>query len=258
MGTMDPRKPIKSMMMYAFKEKLCRLMQHGLKKPIEMSALPMKCWNKARVEAARKEQVALKKFEAAQAKKTSYAPGVPVPPSSKKADKKAAKRLKKLEKVEKRPKPALSSAEKAAAKAEAKKKEDIRKLSLNGVYEDCADEGANCACNGHVLFGRKFAMGTVKATAVQMKMWKGVERKVTGTVKCAYTKNNKIFTTDPAPGKPKKCMCRQETKGEALSNVVDRGADLYAKAFAAGHSHALDVCKAKGKGKRKGKDKGKG
>jgi len=126
MGTMDPRKPIKSMMMYAFKEKLCRLMQHGLKKPIAMSPLPLKCWNNSTIAAAAKEQLALKNFEAAQAKSAAaQAKSMgPVPKSSKKDDKRLKQLEKQLEKKAKEPKSPPSSAEKAAEKAEAKRKED--------------------------------------------------------------------------------------------------------------------------------------
>jgi len=88
MGTMNPKKKVMSLMMYAFKEKLCRLMQHGLKEPIHLSPTPTKCWSKKAVRKMAREQRRLKRFEAAQARNTTYISGTKDPMPMKGKEKK--------------------------------------------------------------------------------------------------------------------------------------------------------------------------
>lgn len=120
MGTMNPKQTIKSLMMYAFKEKLCKLMQHGLKKPIHLSPIPPKCWDPDEIQKLAKEQLALKQFEEEEAKKNTFDPGVPVPPEDKKAEARTEKLEKDLEKERQRPPEEPSPMERAAEADEAK------------------------------------------------------------------------------------------------------------------------------------------
>jgi len=228
MGMMNPKKPVVSLLLYALKSKLCKLMRpavpqqtggtRGKKGTIfELSQVkadppPQTCWSPTASDRAKAEMAALAKLDAASTvetpedKKELGKEELPlkqvITPELKKEEKTAEKKLAATKGV---PKSLQLSPE------EIKEAEKEEEDPLVGSATKCAEEGEKCKCSGTVVYGRKFGTGNEENTLDTLKKFAFVEKQVTPSIMCT----NKEMIENPHPDVAKVCMCIDETSGEA-------------------------------------------
>jgi len=213
MGMMNPKKPIASLLLFAFKSKICKLMRpsKGPLSKIELSPIPQTCWSPSGAERLKLEAAALAKLDQASqeesdADKKDLGPAPSekglITPDLKKQEKKVEAKF-------------ASGPPKETQPSEAEKKEadkEETEMAHGGASAECADEGGECACRGTVFFGRKFVSGNSEQTnLLTIKKSVFVSKGVQGSIKCT---TESFGSEDPAEGDAKHCICEAQSPGQ--------------------------------------------
>lgn len=241
MGMMNPKKPVASLLLFALKSKICKLMrpsapskkqlsEAGKSKAklveqlklskVELSPIPSVCWSPTVADRQKAEAEALKKLDEA----STNEPDMDAKDLGKGQSNITNETIKEvmtpeLAAEEKKAEKVFAAAEAKGGvpeemetnKVEDKEVEKEEKEEQDGASEACADEGKNCACRGTVFYGKKFVDGSKESNILTLKKFPFAKKEVTQSIECSKAG----FGEDPIEGSQKHCICIEETPGEA-------------------------------------------